>query len=111
MTNEKFYLDLEAIKQHLNISLDYSGDDLYLYALLSVCQAAVEKHIDRKLSELEDEDGDIPAPIGQAILLLIGTFYAVRESVSSASMTPVPHTFDYLCDLYKNYNANKSILD
>lgn len=110
MTEEKQYLTLEAIKQHCNIDDDFQDDDLYLYALLSVAQAAVEKTLDIKLTELEDEDGELPAPIGQAMLLLIGTFYAVRESISSASMQPVPHTFEYLCDLYKNYDYNDAIL-
>lgn len=111
MTNEKQYLDLEVAKKQLNISDDFQDDDLYIYGLISVVQAAVEKHLDRKLSTFEDTDGDLPAPIMHAMLTLLSSFYAVRESISSAAMAPVPHSFDYLCDLYKNYNTNKAIYD
>lgn len=105
----KQYIDLELAKKQLNIEEDFQDDDLYIYGLISVCQDAVEKHLDIKLESLEDEDGNLPTPIIHAMLLLLSTFYATRESISSAAMHPVPHAFDYLCDLYQNYDYKDAI--
>jgi hypothetical protein len=106
---DKQYLNLEIIKNHLNIEQQFDADDMYLYALLDVAQAAVEKYLDIPLEDMENNDGMLPSPILHAILLLIGTFYAQRESVSTASMQPVPNAFELLCDLYRNYSSDLAI--
>lgn len=103
-------LNLEIIKKHLNISDDFAEDDLYLYALIDVANDVVEKSLDIKLDELRNDDGKLPAPIVHAELLLIGTWYAVRESITSGTMLPTPHAYDMLIDLYKNYDFNSAIL-
>lgn len=102
------YVDLETVKKHLNLEQQFEEDDLYLLALIDVAQAAVEKYLDMPLEDMV-KDNILPSPIKHAILLLIGTFYAQRESISSASMQPVPNAFELLCDLYRNYNCNKAI--
>lgn len=106
---DKQYINLEIIKNHLNIEQQFDDDDMYLYALLDVAQAAVEKYLDMPLEDMENEDGMLPSPVVHAMLLLIGTFYAQRESVSSASMQPVPNAFEFLCDMYRNYAADLAI--
>lgn len=103
-------LNLEIIKKHLNISEDFSDDDIYLYALIDVANDVVEKSLDMKLDAFRNSDGKLPAPIVHAELLLIGTWYAVRESVVSGSMMPTPHAYDMLIDLYKNYDFSCAIL-
>lgn len=102
------YVDLETAKKHLNIEQQFEEDDLYIMALIDVAQAAVEKYLDIPLADM-CKDGILPSPIKHAILLLIGTFYAQRESIASASMQPVPNAFELLCDLYRNYNYTKAI--
>lgn len=102
------YVDLETVKKHLNIEPQFEEDDLYLIALIDVAQAAVEKYLDIPLADMCKND-ILPSPIKHAILLLVGTFYAQRESISSASMQPVPNAFELLCDLYRNYNYTKAI--
>lgn len=102
------YVGLETIKKHLNLESAFEEDDLYLMALEDVAQAAVEKYIDIPLADMS-VDGVLPSPIKHAILLLVGTWYAVRESVSSASMQPVPNSFEMLCDLYRNYSSDLAI--
>lgn len=102
------YIDLETAKKWLNIEPQFEDDDLLIWALIDAAQAATEKYIDKPLEDIV-KDGVLPTPIKQAMLFLIGTWYAQRESVSTASCSEVPHTFELLCDLYRNYDYNKAI--
>jgi len=102
------YLTLAEIKKHLNIDSFFTDDDDYLSALGDAAEEVVCRYIDQPLSLLEDEQHKIPKPLTFAMLLWIGTTYAVRESVSSVNMTMVPHSFEMLCDLYRNYSFEKS---
>lgn len=99
------YLQLYQIKKHLNINDEFHDDDEYLVDLSMVAENVVQKHIDVELADLEDGDGNIPSPLYQAMLLLIGNYYANRESVAFASAMPLPHAYEYLIALYKNYNG------
>ena len=98
------YLQLYQIKKHLNIDDDFHCDDEYLVELAQAAQTVVEVHLDRPLDSLENEEGFIPSPLTQAMLLLVGTWYASRESVSFASNSVLPHSYDYIIALYKNYD-------
>ncbi len=99
------YIQLYQVKKHLNINEDFGDDDEYLMQLVQVAEKVVEKNIDIKLEKLEDEDGNIPIPLTQAMLLLVGNFYANRESVAFASTNNVPYSYQYLIDLYRNYRG------
>lgn len=99
------YLQLYQIKKQLNIDESFHDDDEYLVDLALVAQNAVQRHIDRQLAELENEDGMIPSPLIHAMLLMIGSFYAKRESIAFAATTEVPLAYEYLLSLYKNYDG------
>ena len=99
------YLQLYQIKKHLNIDESFHNDDEYLVDLAMVAENAVQKHIDRNFTELEDSEGMLPMPLIHAMLLMIGTFYAKRESIAFASVQEVPLAYEYLLSLYKNYNG------
>lgn len=102
------YLDLERIKKHLNIDESFTDDDNYLMSLYDVAEATVQQHIDNRLDEIcLANGGNLPSPLAQAILLMIGNLYANRESVSYSSAIEVPLSYGYLCDLYKNYGINE----
>lgn len=98
------YLQLYQLKKHLNIDEEFHNDDEYLVELAQAAQQVVEVHLDRPLNSLENEEGFIPSSLTQAMLLLVGTWYASRESVSFASNSVLPHSYDYIIALYKNYN-------
>jgi uncharacterized phage protein (predicted DNA packaging) len=102
------YLLLDEIKKHLNIDEAFTDDDDYLTSLATAAEDVVSKYIDYPLSQLEDSSGDIPRALKFAMLLWIGTIYAVRESVSSVNMSTVPHSMELLVDLYRDYKINKS---
>lgn len=101
------YLDLNRTKEHLRVDSWFTDDDNYISGLMDAAELAVARKIDNPLVYLEDENGDIPQPLIQAMMLLVGTWYNFRESVNTASTTPVEHAFDLLCDLYHNYNYNR----
>lgn len=100
------YLQLYQIKKHLNIDNAFHNDDEYLIDLAIVTENVVQRHIDKPLRELEDEEGNIPSALQHAMLMLIGTYYASRESVAYVSTSALPHAYDYIIALYKNYNGN-----
>ena len=102
------YLTISEIKKHCNIDALFTDDDNYLTALGNAAEQVVCRYIDQPLSLLEDDNHKIPEPLKYAMLLWIGTIYAIRESVSNANFAPVPHSFEMLCDLYKNYSLEKS---
>lgn len=96
------YLSIEDVKRHLII--DHNEDDLYLADLITVAEDAVRRDLNLySLRDLEDCAGMLPAAVTQAMLLLIGTLYANRESVSFGSPNVVPHSYEYLLDLCRNY--------
>ena len=100
------YLDLSTIKQHLII--DHCDDDRYLCDLETVAEDAVRRDLNLySLKDIEDCNGMLPASVLQAMLLLIGTLYANRESVSYGQAHIVPHSYEYLISLARNY-VNKA---
>lgn len=101
------YLTLSEIHKHLNLDDSFTDDDEYLMALADAAEDVVSRYIDQPLSLLE-KDGSIPKALKFAALLWIGTMYAVRESVSSSNMVEVPHSFEMLCQMYRNYSFEKS---
>ena len=100
------YLDLSTIKQHLII--DHCDDDRYLCDLETVAEDAVRRDLNLySLKDIEDCNGMLPASVLHAMLLLIGTLYANRESVSYGQAHPVPHSYEFLISLARNY-VNKA---
>ena len=98
------YTTLEKAKPHLNIDSSYTGDDVYIADLIEVCEAVISKEIGVALSEFEDEGGNIPAPLRQATLLMVGNFYANREPVAFASSSEIPLSYKYLVQFYRDYS-------
>jgi uncharacterized phage protein (predicted DNA packaging) len=96
------YLTLQQVKKHLYI--DHNDDDQYLADLITVAEDAVKTDLNiSSLSDIEDNAGMLPASVIQAMLLLIGTLYANRESVTYGTPNAVPHAYQYLLDLNRTY--------
>lgn len=102
------YIQLYQIKKHLNIDDDFFNDDEYLLHLAEVAEKLVQKHIDNNLSELcAENSGDLPSPLLHAMLLMIGNLYENREPIAFASHSELALSYNYILDLYKNYNNTK----
>lgn len=97
------YLNLEDVKKHLNIDNDFIEDDNYITSLIEVAENVVERHIGYKLSDkAEENNGSLPKGLEHAMLLMIGTFYNSRESVTFGAGTELPLGYNYLLDLFTN---------
>ena len=82
-------LTIEDLKKHLNI--DHDEDDAYIQELISVAEDAVETYINRPISDYADAEGKITKPaIRHACRLLVGTWYANRESVVFSTPSELP---------------------
>jgi uncharacterized phage protein (predicted DNA packaging) len=81
-------LTLEDLKKHLNI--DHNEDDAYIEELISVAEDAVETYINKPLADFVDSNGMIKPAIRHACRLLVGTWYANRESVVYSTPSELP---------------------
>ncbi len=98
------YIPLELAKKHLNLEADYTADDEYILALIDAAEQAVRVHVNEDLESIAEKNGGcIPTPLFQAMLLMIGNLYQNREIVANKT-TPLPFAYQYLIDLYRNYN-------
>lgn len=102
------YLDLDIIKQHLNINTEFTADDAYLESLADVAEAAVQNHIDESLESIMTRNGgELPPPIRHCMLMFIGTLYMQREHLTPVNMSEVPLAYRYLLQQYKNYKKSQ----
>jgi uncharacterized phage protein (predicted DNA packaging) len=98
------YIQLDEAKKHLNIEDDFTEDDEYIMSLISVAESAVRVHINDDFETIAEKNGgSLPAPILQAALLMIGNLYQNRE-ILGTKLQALPYNYQYLIDLYKNYN-------
>lgn len=100
-------LDLDIVKKHLNV--DFDADDDLILNYTEAAEQAVERHLNIPLAHLAAKNrGCVPAPVQHAIMLMVGTMYANRESVSNQTLKEVPLCYKYLIDLYINYGGHPS---
>lgn len=101
-------LSLDLVKNHLNVARDFKEDDILIMTYIDVAERAVLKDLDLKdENDFYDEEGNIKETIQQSILLLIGTWYAHRESAIYGNANKVPHAFEYLNALNHDYGYKK----
>lgn len=82
------YITIEDLKKHLNV--DHSEDDAYIEELAEVAEDAVAEYLNRPLTDFVGDAGVLKASVRHAIRLLVGTWYASRESVAFASPSVMP---------------------
>lgn len=97
-------IPLELAKKHLNLDEDYTEDDEYILGLIGAAKGAVEKALNASLDRLAEENGgEVPMAIIQAILLMVGNLYQNRE-ITGSKTAALPYNFEYLINLYKHYD-------
>ena len=97
-------IPLELAKKHLNLDDDYTEDDEYIVGLVAAAKGAVEKALNASLDRLAEENGgEVPMAIIQAILLVVGNWYQNRE-ITGSKVAALPYNFEYLINLYKHYD-------
>lgn len=103
-------LSLELIKQQIRLETDYVDEDDLLTLYTSAALRMIESHTRRTLVEVSEPNIDLElnlifdGDIQLAALLLIGHWYANRESVVvSASSMSLPLAFGALLQPYVRY--------
>ncbi|MBY0633754.1 head-tail connector protein [Enterobacter sp. NIC22-4] len=107
-------VDLDVVKQHCRIDTDFSGDDALLILYAGAAARYVQTWTRRTLYENQSSLGyaDDPEPIllnddvKAAMLLLIGHWYANRESVAiGQTVAEVPLAVESLLQPYRIYGV------
>ena len=97
-------ISLSDIKRHLNIDDEYTADDALIEGYYTAAVAAVLSDCDFTDEEMAyDDQGNFRPLIREAILLMIGNFYANRESEVFASTQSLGHGYQYLIMLSRDY--------
>lgn len=91
-------ITIDELKQHLNIEKEWNGDNQYLQSLLDAAKVVVQKHI---CDSIDSKTSDEQTGLARAILLLCGTWYINRESLSN--LQKGNHSYEYILSLYKRY--------
>ena len=81
-------ITVDDLKKHLNI--DHDEDDAYIEELIAVAEDAVQTYLNRSLAECVDGEGKLKPAIRHACRLLVGTWYANRESVVFSTPSELP---------------------
>jgi hypothetical protein len=97
------YVTLAEAKKHLNIEPDFVDDDDYVMLCVDSAEEVVAQDVCISLSDIEDEQGKIPAPLQRAILLMAGTFYTSRETIVYGQLVHKIPAYDHIIGLYRNY--------
>lgn len=76
-------IDLANVKMHLRV--DGDEEDALIGGYIEAAKAHIEQHCDRKLVEtdpVEPDEMGLTRDVEQAVLLLVGHWYANREAVA-----------------------------
>ena len=93
------YVTVDLFRKHSNINVE-NDDDEYLAHLLDTAQLAVENDINSSLTELLDDNGEIPKALTHAIMLQAGNLYENREILAYGKVSIRPHSYSYLIAPY-----------
>ena len=97
------YIDLDTAKKHLNIESAFTEDDGLVLGLIDMAEQAVRVHVNEDFEVLAEQNGGcLPAPLLQAMLLMVGNMYQNREPLGTRNQA-LPFNYQYLIDLYRNY--------
>lgn len=97
------YVELSLAKRHLNIEPEFTDDDALIKQYIGTAELMVELDIHESLTTFETEPGVLPAPLVQAMLLLVGTYYVARETVAFGVIKQELPAYDHLVSKYRNY--------
>ena len=97
------YVTLEQAKDHIRV--DFDDDDVYIGDLIDVAEASVANEIGSTLASNEI-GGELPKPLYQGILFMVGHLYNSREPVIiGTGVVKVPYTLEYLLSPYKTWTC------
>ena len=75
----------------------------YILGLIDMAEKAVRVHVNEDFKDIAKRNGGFPTPLLQAMLLMVGQMYMNREIIGTKT-EELPFNYQYLIDLYRNYN-------
>ena len=102
------FLTLDYIKKQLRI--DWSEEDTLLDEYGMAAETTVLNLLNRKYYDLVEQYGEVPAPLVQAAMLLVGQSYQHREAASAQNMSSVPYAFDLLIKPYMRLTSDNGCI-
>lgn len=97
-------IELSTVKEHLNIDTNYSGDDNLLSLYVETAYEQIKGDSGCNDEELQDNSGALMPIARQALLLLVGDFYAYRENTYNGSLTVQPKGYQRLINIIRHYD-------
>ena len=95
-------VSLEEIKA--NSRIEGNAEDTLLESLGEAAEVTVLNLIERTQEDIEEEFGNVPAPIRQAILMYADHLYNHRGIVNPTALYNVPYSIDAMIKPYIRYN-------
>jgi uncharacterized phage protein (predicted DNA packaging) len=92
------WLTLDYIKAHSRIDFNCEDDLLTLYG--ESAEETVLNIVDRTYDDIIAINGEIPAPLYHAALMLVEVAYTQRAPISQTNLYTVPYTFDMIIKPY-----------
>ncbi len=100
-------VDFALFKAHVKAD-DFADDDLYLQHLLKTAEKHVIRATRRTVAELTQMgDGEFPAELQHAILMIGAHWYNQRESDAAVQMYQVPDSLSALIKPFRKLVADK----
>lgn len=94
------YVTLKEARAHLQLDDYFHDDDALIEQYVRAAENALEKRVNRPLSDLIDRrTGELQASTKEAVLLLVGHFYNQREATTVQNLRAAPLAWDFLADL------------
>ena len=84
--------------------VETNEQDEELEGYLSAAEAATERNLQQSLSAYEDEGGNLPPDLLQAIYLLAATWVANKEASAPVQLRSIPYGYEFLITPHINYN-------
>ena len=95
------YLTLDELKKQLIVDADFHDDDDYITSLGDAAEQLVEQYIDKLLADVvSDYNGALPAPLRQAMKMIVEYLYDNRGSGENE----IPEAVFLMIKLYRNYH-------
>lgn len=97
-------IDIELVKAHLNIDAGYNGDDNLIQMYIETAFAQIKGDSGCTEEELLDNSGALMPIPRQALLLLVGDFYAYREDTYNGTLNVQPKGYKRLINIIRHYD-------
>lgn len=96
------YLTLNEIKTQIVLNSEYTDEDEYLTHIGETAEEFVEQLVNQNLDETVAENGDLPKPLKQAMLIYCDYLYSTARG-SSGTDHEVPNAVYTMIKLYRSF--------